>query len=87
MAFLMVVFDICFDIRDSELQMLQARDWLCILLLVAGTLPAGILYAQNNQATLPESTFERLGDGSHSEEYALDLTVPLQQPAPAEYSL
>ncbi|MDH3924050.1 MAG: SUMF1/EgtB/PvdO family nonheme iron enzyme [Xanthomonadales bacterium] len=86
MAFLMVVFDICFDIRDSELQMLQARDWLCILLLVAGALPGGILHAQNNQATLPESTFERLGEGSQSEEYDLDLTVPLQQPAPAEDS-
>ena len=40
--------------------MLQAREILCILLLVASTLPEGYLYAQNIDSSQAESHLERL---------------------------
>lgn len=65
--------------------MLQARELLCILLLVAGTLPAADSYAQNSEPSLPDRTYQRLGDAPDSEEHSLDLTVPSrEQQAPAE---
>src|SRR5210317_857379 len=88
MAFLIVVLDICLLIWDSDLQMLQARELLCILLLVAGTLPAADSYAQNSESSLPDRTYQRLGDTPDSEEHTLDLTVPTrEQQAPAETEL
>ena len=82
MAFLIVVFDICFVVRGSDLQMLQARELLCILLLVAVMLPAAELYAQSNEASLPDRTYERLGEGPASAEHTLDLTVPTNEQEP-----
>jgi len=57
-----------------------------MLLLVAGSLPGGFLYAQNSEATLPDRTYERLGDGTQSEEYELDLNVPTREQEPPEKS-
>jgi formylglycine-generating enzyme required for sulfatase activity len=55
MAFLMVVFDIWFLIWTSELQMLQARQWLCILLLAVFALPGRPLYAQYEEDLAAET--------------------------------
>lgn len=56
--------------------MLQARTWICILLLVASTLPAVHLYAQNDPDTRSERGYERLGDSEVQGEFELDMTVP-----------
>jgi formylglycine-generating enzyme required for sulfatase activity len=79
MAFLIVVLDICLLIRDSVLQMLQARELFCILLLVAGVLPATVLHAQKSESSSPDSSHQRLGGVPGSEEHTLDLTVPTRE--------
>jgi formylglycine-generating enzyme required for sulfatase activity len=65
--------------------MLQAREMLCILLLVAVTLPGANLYAQNSETSQSDRHMDRLGDGPESDEFELDLNVPTtEQKAPAE---
>jgi formylglycine-generating enzyme required for sulfatase activity len=76
MALLIVVFDMWTVIRDSDLQMLQARTWICILLLVASAQPAVDLYAQNDPDTRSERGYERLGDAAVEGDFELDMTVP-----------
>lgn len=56
--------------------MLQARPWICILLLVASTLPAANLYAQNDADRRSERPYERLGDTAVEGDIELDMTVP-----------
>jgi len=63
--------------------MLQAREWLCILLLVAGPLPGADLYAQNSEPSQSDRTFERLGESPETKEYELDLSVPAMEPPTA----
>jgi formylglycine-generating enzyme required for sulfatase activity len=84
MAFLIVVFDIAYVIRDADWQMLQARELLCILLLLAFTQVGGDLCAQTSESEAPGRTYERLGDGPANEEHEFDLTVPsrAQQESP-----
>jgi formylglycine-generating enzyme required for sulfatase activity len=64
--------------------MLQAREILCILLLVAGTLPGSLLYAQNNESAQAERQLERLGDSPVTGEPELDPTVPTREVKPPE---
>lgn len=63
--------------------MLQARQWICILLLAASAVPAAHLYAQNDEPAGSEREFERLGDGPVNDELELQLTVPMRDAAPA----
>ncbi len=56
--------------------MLQARTWICILLLVASAQPAVDLYAQNDPDTRSERGYERLGDAAVEGDFELDMTVP-----------
>ena len=64
--------------------MLQARQWICILLLAAGALPAGSGHAQSNKNTESGRAPERLGDIRVEDELELQLTVPVREGAPAE---
>lgn len=64
--------------------MLQAREILCILLLVAGALPEACLFAQSTEATQAERRPERLGDSFSENEIVLDPTVPARELKPVE---
>ena len=64
--------------------MLQARDILCILLLVASALPYGFLHAQNTDSSQAESRPARLGDDPVEPELELDLVVPTREAKPSE---
>ena len=58
-----------------------------MLLLLAGLLPAGDLPARKDTPSLPDRTYQRLGEAPVADEHALDLTVPTRdQQAPAESS-
>jgi len=56
--------------------MLQAKECLCILLLVASLLPAATACAQEPESDAAERQYERLGDSPLDEDIDLDLTVP-----------
>jgi hypothetical protein len=79
----MISFDIVIDIRDSDLQMLQAREWLCMFLVAAILLPATRIAAQESVSAPESEPFERLGDAPPNPEIDLQLTVPVREPDPA----
>ena len=47
-----------------------------MLILVASLWPVTCLRAQDSQATLPDRTYERLGDSHDTGELSLDISVP-----------
>ncbi len=64
--------------------MLQARDIICILLLVASALPDDFVHAQSIDSAQAESRPERLGDDPVEPELELDLIVPTREVKPPE---
>jgi formylglycine-generating enzyme required for sulfatase activity len=64
--------------------MLQAREFACILLLVASVVLERGLYAQNTESSGSERQIQRLGDDPIDHELQLDLTVPTQEKKPSD---
>jgi formylglycine-generating enzyme required for sulfatase activity len=64
-----------------ELQMLQAREFACILLFAAALVQPAILCAQEKPAKAPTREINRIGDQPVAKEAELDLTVPAPDPA------
>jgi len=62
--------------------MLQAREFACILLLVANVVLERDLYAQDSESSEAERRVQRLGDDPLENELELDLTVPTEEKKP-----
>jgi formylglycine-generating enzyme required for sulfatase activity len=78
---LIIIFDILIVIRDSDSQMLQVREWLCMFLVAGAMLATGNVCAQNTQTPPAEDQYERLGDSPLDQDIDLDLTVPVRETA------
>lgn len=62
--------------------MLQARQIACILLFLAGTLPAGGVYAQDPEEREASPDFKRIGAEPVENEPVLDLSLPQPEKKP-----
>jgi len=65
--------------RSLKLQMLQARELACIILLLTSALLVTDSYAQETESEASEQEIKRLGDSPVEPEFELDPTVPTGQ--------